>query len=221
MKGSREAVLRIENLALRFEGRSVLEGFCASVPQGGRVTLTGPSGSGKSSVLRCVMGFAVPASGSVFVRGERVTGHSIWKLRTQLAYVAQEPVLAAGTLREEFERPFGYAANHAARGNLQKLPALLERFLLARELLDRDVARLSGGERQRAAIISTLLLGRDIFLLDEPASALDVAAREAVLEFFRERTDLTVLAVSHAPQGFDLGGEVAQLPARWGAGGAA
>jgi len=220
MKTAEAAAIRIENLALRFEGRSVLENLSLALPEGGRVTLTGPSGSGKSSVLRCVMGFAVPASGNVFVRGERVTGHSVWKLRTQLAYVAQEPVLAAGTLREEFERPFEYRANHGARGNLEKLPELLERFLLPQELLDQDVVRLSGGEKQRAAIVSALLLDRRIFLMDEPASALDTAARDAVLEFFRERTDLSVLVVSHAPQGFDLGGRAIALPERARAGGA-
>ncbi len=212
--------IRIEGLALRFEGRSVLEDFSVGVPDGGRVTLVGPSGSGKSSVLRCIMGFAIPASGSIFVRGRRVTGLSIWKLRTQLAYVAQEPVLSPGTLREEFERPFEYHANHGSRANLEKLPELLERFLLPTELLDQDVTRLSGGEKQRAAIISAVLLDRHIFLMDEPASALDTAARDAVLEFFRERTDLTVLAVSHAPQGFDLGGGVAELPERARTGGA-
>jgi ABC-type multidrug transport system ATPase subunit len=221
MANADQPAIRIEDLKLRFEGRTVLESLSASVPEGRRVTLVGPSGSGKSSVLRCVMGFTVPAGGGVFIRGERVTGESIWQLRTQLAYVAQEPALSSGTLREEFTRPFEYRVNHASRGNLEKLPELLERFLLPDELLDQDVSKLSGGEKQRAAIVSALLLERRIFLLDEPASALDAAARDAVLEFFREGPDLTVLAVSHAPQGFDLGGDVVELPARAQTGGAA
>jgi ABC-type multidrug transport system ATPase subunit len=221
MNDSSPPAISIQNLALRFEGRSILEDFSAAIPSGGRITLTGPSGSGKSSILRCIMGFAQPAGGKILVEGERLTGESVWHLRRKLAYVAQEPVLNTGSLREEFQRPFQYAANHGKEGHLEKLPQLLKRFLLPQTLLDQDVRKLSGGEKQRAAIISALMLDRNIFLLDEPASALDARSRDAVLSFFAEQNDLTVLAVSHAPQSFELGGETISLPARTDTEGAA
>lgn len=201
----------IENLSLRFEGRTVLENFSISVAAGENVTLTGRSGSGKSSVLRCLMGFAIPATGTVSLFGEEVDGHTIWHLRRRVAYVAQEPVLGEGTVGDALARPFAYAANRHLARNLEGAPELMERFGLPKGTSEHQISKLSGGEKQRVAIVSAVLLDRELFLLDEPASALDAESRDAVLEFFASRPELTVLAVSHAPQGFDLDGRTVTL----------
>ncbi|MCX5770731.1 MAG: ATP-binding cassette domain-containing protein [Candidatus Hydrogenedentes bacterium] len=89
------------------------------------------------------------------------------------------------------------------RKNLAETPELFERFMLGRDLINQQVTELSGGEKQRVALISSILLGRRIFLLDEVTSALDSAAKGAVLEFFRPRGDVTVISVSHDTQAFN------------------
>jgi len=195
--------VRLDGITLRFGGKTILHQFSLEVAPGQKITLTGRSGSGKTSILRCILGFTVPDEGAVFIDGERLTEASVWSLRAKLAYVAQEPDLGPGTVMEILERPFQYRANRALRKNLDWTPQLFERFMLTRDLINQPVTELSGGEKQRVALISSILLGRRIFLLDEVTSALDRAAKEAVLEYFRPRDDLTVISVSHDTQSFN------------------
>ncbi len=196
MNRSRRAI-EIEKLGVKYDGRWVLRDFATQVDAGEKVTLTGPSGSGKSTILKCVMGLVVPLEGSIRVLGNHVDGHGVWKTRRSLAYVAQEPDLGTGTVRQAIERPFDYKANALLRGNLDRLPALLERFNLPQVLLDKATTSLSGGEKQRIALITAILLDRPIILLDEASSALDKTNKKAVADFFRQAGDLTLLSVAH------------------------
>ena len=193
----------LEKLTLRFGGKTVLSGFSLEVASGEKITLTGRSGAGKTSVLRCILGFTLPDEGAVYIEGERLTDVSVWSLRAKLAYVAQEPDLGAGTVKDILERPFHYRVNRLFRKNLERTPELLERFMLGPGVLNQPITELSGGEKQRVALISSILLDRRIFLLDEVTSALDSAAKGAVLDFFRPRDDLTVISVSHDTQSFN------------------
>ena len=189
--------IEIEKLGVRYDGRWVLRGFGLEVLVGEKVSLMGASGSGKSTVLRCVLGLVVPGEGSIRVLGRAVDGRGVWETRRSLAYVAQEPDLGAGTAREALERPFDYRANASLRGNLARLPELLDRFKLPLPLLDKEMSALSGGEKQRIALVSAILLDRPIVLLDEASSALDKDNKQAVAEYLQQAEGLTVLSVSH------------------------
>ncbi len=208
----RETAIKIDNLTVKFDGRTVIERFSLSLAFGDKVTLTGRSGSGKSTILRSILGFKEPDGGSIAIEGEPVTGTSIWRLRTHLAYVAQEPDLGPGQVRQVLERPFAYHVNARLWGNLSRVPELFYRFMLPAEMMDKDIVALSGGERQRVAIVSAILLHRSIILLDEASSALDKTARQAVADFFRSQDGLTVLSVAHDPEGFSFSDDVIELP---------
>ena len=189
--------LEITDATVRFAGRTVLDGFSMSLHAGTKALLTGPSGSGKSTVLRCLLGFVTPEAGSVHIEGQSLTAETVWTLRRRLAYVGQEPDLGSGTASEILERPFHYRANAGLRDNLERVPALFKRFGLDLDLLEKEMGDLSGGEKQRVALIGALLLDRPIFLLDEVTSALDPASRDAVVDYFRSRDDVTALFVAH------------------------
>ena len=210
MKG--DAALRIENLTVRFGERAVIEDFSLVLKPGARAILTGRSGSGKSTILRCILGFTVPGSGAIHIDDEPLTGASVWRLRRKLAYVAQEPDLGSGIVREVLERPFTYRANVSIKKNLERVPELFRSFHLPAGLLDKDIVTLSGGEKQRVAFIASVLLDRRLFLLDEAASALDQPAKAAVVDFFRERDDLTVLFVAHNADEWPFREKVVELP---------
>jgi len=196
MSGS-DLAIEIAGLRVRHGERTVLDGFSLAMARGEKVTLTGPSGAGKSTVLKCVLGLVVPAAGEITVLGHPVDGQGVWTARRHLAYVAQEPDLGSGTVRETLERPFAYRANAARRGNLARLPGLLARFGLGEDMADKAMPTLSGGEKQRVALISAILLDRPVILLDEASSALDQANKQAVADYLREADGLTVLSVSH------------------------
>ncbi len=206
-----EAAIELRDVTINVGGKTPLDGFDLRVESGERVTLSGRSGSGKTTVLRTILGFVVPESGEVVVGGEVLTPHSVWDIRQQVAYVAQEPELGRGTAREIIERPFEYRANAHLSENLHGMGKLAKAFLLDHDLLDRKVEDLSGGEKQRVAIIAALLLDRKILLLDEASSALDSDSKAAVAECLRNDESLTILSVSHDTKGFDIGGRNVSL----------
>ncbi len=189
--------ISLNRLTVRLGGQTVLRDLSLDVARGEKVVLTGPSGSGKTTVLRCVPGFVRLEGGTVRVEGEELTARTVWDVRRRLAYVAQEPQLGEGTAREVIRRPFGYRANADLTFDEARLGELFDRFRLARGVLDQPVGELSGGQKQRVAIVSALMLRRGVLLLDEPSSALDPDAREAVFAHIDEADALTVLCVAH------------------------
>lgn len=189
--------IEIKDLSVSYDGQWVLKNFSLNLGYGEKATLSGPSGSGKSTVLRCIMGLAVPSEGSIHILGEPINDHTIWNIRHQLAYVAQEPDLGVDLVRDIIERPFSYRANHESRKNLGRLPELMQRFNLSLNLLDKQMSTLSGGEKQRIALIIAILLDRSIILLDEASSALDKDNKQAVANYFQHVQKITILSVSH------------------------
>ncbi|NCA82221.1 MAG: ATP-binding cassette domain-containing protein [Opitutae bacterium] len=189
--------IEIERLALAFEGRTVLEDFSLRVAAGEKVVLAGPSGSGKSSILACLLGFLVPAAGRIAVQGEALDAKSVWRLRRAMALVQQEPALGEQTVQAWIEEPFAFHANEALRDHLARLPDWLARLRLPPGILRQKGSDLSGGEKQRVALAAALLLDRPILLLDEPASALDPDSRQAVYAALAGLRGQTLLMISH------------------------
>ncbi len=206
-----EYAIDIANLSVELDGRRVLRGFDLRIAAEEKVALTGPSGSGKSTVLKCVLGLVVPREGSIRVRGRPVDGRGAWEARRRLAYVAQEPELGTGTVRQAMEHPFTFKANAGLRDNLKRLPTRMEQFRLPPALLGQDVSTLSGGEKQRLALLLALLLERPILLLDEASSALDKAGRRAVADFLRQANGLTVLSVAHDTEWLEFSDRVVDM----------
>jgi len=196
--------VNIENLSVRFEEKTVLDGFSLSVSGGEKVTLAGASGCGKSTLLRCIMGFTPVRGGVIRILDEEVTAASIWQLRGKMAYVAQEPELGVGLVRSALTRPFSYRINAGLSYDDQEARRLFGVFRLSLSLMEEEITSLSGGEKQRVALVAALLLQRPILLLDEAASALDGVAKEAVRTYLCERNDLTILSVSHDIRDFSL-----------------
>jgi len=205
------SIVELTDVTLRFEGQTVLENFSLRVPPGRKVTITGPSGSGKSSILRSILGFITPERGAVRVGGELVTSQSVWHVRRLLAYVPQEADLGLGQVRRILCQPFEYRANANLSCNERLLLDMFDRLHLPTHLLDKDIKDLSGGEKQRVAIVSAILLDRSIVLLDEAASALDRENAVAVADYFREQRDLTIVSAAHNAQMLPLSEHVVSL----------
>ncbi|HDR16963.1 MAG TPA: ATP-binding cassette domain-containing protein [Desulfobacteraceae bacterium] len=203
--------IEIENLSVKVNRQSIFSGLSLRLDQGQKTTLVGRSGSGKSSLLRALLGFVAPESGTIRIFGRKLTAHSVWELRTHMAYVAQEPEMAAGKVRDVLETPFSFKNNRHLRENLKRIPGLLDRLQLPGEISEKDVTDLSGGERQRIALISALLLDREILLLDEASSALDQAAKHAVIDLLRAGRSLTILSVSHDREWMGFSDNIVEL----------
>lgn len=183
-------------------GERVLVGpLDLTVAPGGVVTLMGPSGSGKSSLLAWICGTLDPAfraAGQVGVNGEDVT--TLPAHRRRIGILFQDDMLfphlsVGGNLA--FGLPPGLARGERSA---RIAAALADAELTGFE--GRDPATLSGGQRARIALMRTLLAGPQALLLDEPFGRLDVALRDRMRRFVFERTrqlGLPVLMVTHDP----------------------
>jgi len=202
--------IEIDDVGVHRDGGWVMRDFSLAVEPGRKVALTGPSGCGKSTLLGCILGFVRADAGRVVVDGSEVNAHSVWTLRRRIGYVAQEPDPGRGTVDEVLARGFHYRANRSLAGNLERVPAWMERLGLALTLRKKAVADLSGGEKQRIALMAALLLERDILLLDEITSALDRERRASVLQILRE-CPATMLIVSHDEAVFAMSDHVVEM----------
>jgi len=198
-----ENILEISNLSWKPEGGAGgLEGASFSIPKGAFVLVTGPSGGGKTSLLRLLVGLEEPAGGDIRFDGENAIDIPPTLLRRRMALLPQTPAVVDGSVRDNLLLPFSFAANSdLAPPDDAALAKLLDEFLLAGVGLADRAQTLSVGQRQRLCLIRSLMLQPAVLLLDEPVSALDAASKDAV-EDAAERLCLTrgmtVILVSHA-----------------------
>ena len=195
--------LEIDRLTASYDGKEqVLVDVSIQVAKGEIISLIGPSGSGKSSLLRSLMGLLVPKSGEVMLDGEKVdytNKKSVKALRERLAIVFQQYNLFQNmdALRNVTVAPVKIRKRNA-REVEEEATALLRKVGLG-DKLHAYPDELSGGQQQRVAIARALALKPDILLLDEVTSALDPELVSEVLDAIRilAADGMTMLMVSH------------------------
>ncbi|MEZ4517482.1 MAG: iron export ABC transporter permease subunit FetB [Chloroflexota bacterium] len=190
----------IQHLTLSRGGQAVLHDVSLRANGGSITALIGPSGSGKSSLLRCVNRLSEPPSGTVFIDGEDVTAQDVIALRRRVGMVFQQVALFPGTVADNI----AYGRTIQGRElTPEEVARLLHLVDLSPDLAGRDSQTLSGGQAQRVAIARTLANEPEALLLDEPTSALDPNATrhiETTLTRLRDSLGLTLLWVTHDPE---------------------
>ncbi len=188
---------QVQNLSLERNGRPVLCNVNMVVAAGEIVCLLGPSGSGKSSLLRCLNRLTEPPPQTIFLDGQDITTIDVLALRRRVGMVFQKPALFPGTVAENIAYGPQLDGRILTPDEIATLLALAD---LPPEYAQRPTSELSGGEAQRVSIARTLANRPNSLLLDEPTSALDPAARRHVretIEKLRQKLGLTVIWVTH------------------------
>ncbi|HET9983706.1 MAG TPA: ATP-binding cassette domain-containing protein [Longimicrobiales bacterium] len=179
-------------------GVQVLDGVSARIPPGRFTAVVGPSGAGKTSLLRLLNRLDDPTAGAVHFHGRPIESYPVRQLRRRVGFVFQTPVMFSGSVADNLR----VAASIAGLGPPDDawIAALLEGVELDPRLAARPADTLSGGEKQRVALARALATGPEVLLLDEPTSALDPEVAErlmATVARINAEKGHTVVMVTH------------------------
>jgi putative ABC transport system ATP-binding protein len=180
-------------------GTEVLAGLDLEIPGQAITALVGPSGAGKTSLLRLLNRLDDPVYGEILYHERPLTEIPVRELRCRVGFVFQTPVMFSGTVRDDLRVAAELASNPAEALEVE-IRTAMELAELDWELADRDGERLSVGQKQRATIARALMTRPEVLLMDEPTSALDPETADRLTETIRHlSTDrgLTVVMVTH------------------------
>lgn len=191
------------DLSIGYKDGFVMSGLNLSFEKGELTVICGPSGTGKTTFLDCLLGLSDPISGSIRLGGKLKNELSLEKWRSQIGYVSQEPFFFEGKLKDNI------TIGREHFNSSERINQLLETLGLNKighssgptsEIKILEEGRnLSGGQRQRLALARALYANPKVLILDEPTSALDIDSENKFLDYLHEiKQDMVIVCVSHS-----------------------
>lgn len=192
MTAASSSLLEAESLLLDRGGRTVLREVSVSFRGGAVTAIVGPSGAGKTSLLRCLNRLEEPSAGRVTLDGVDVRELDPSELRRRVGMIFQTPVLFEGGVRANL----GYGLNGVDEA---RLAGALSASGLPDSFLERDSVALSVGQAQRVCIARALVREPEVLLMDEPTSALDMKASARIERLMSSlaASGLAIAVVTH------------------------
>lgn len=195
-------------------GHQLLKPTDFELAAGARVAVTGPSGSGKSVLMRTIALLDLPSSGSIFFRGQSISlePQNIAHYRSEVAYVRQQPVLLSGSVLDNLMFPYTLQRYRQQKFNKDFIIKSLTQLGKDKDFLQRDGTELSGGEAQLVCLLRVIQLNPPVLLLDEPTASLDETSVRQVQQLVHNwqlsRDDAAYIWVSHSEEQYRAVGDV-------------
>lgn len=175
--GTGETVIQIRGLYKSFGNNKVLEDFNLDLYRGERLVVLGKSGSGKSVLIKCIIGLIRPDRGSIQILGQDVSSMNhleLDRIRMKVGFLFQSNALYDSmTVRENLEFPLRRHSFQLSQEEVSELVVEALQNVGLEHTIDMMPAQLSGGMRKRIALARTLILKPEIMLYDEPTTGLD------------------------------------------------
>ena len=194
--------IAINNIAFKYPktSKNILENLSFNIGLGDKLVLFGKSGSGKSTILKLLLGFFTPSSGKILINNYLLDNMDLTYYRNQFAYVSQNTKLFNMTVMDNIKYNINTTDNDIlALINKYNITIYdnLEKGLETNAGIDGN--NLSGGQKQMVHIIRAILKDAKIYLFDEPTSALDPKTREIIYNILQS-LDKTMIIISHDPK---------------------
>jgi len=207
-----ESVIEIRNLNKSFGSNHVLRDFEMDLPKGENIAVLGKSGSGKSVLIKCIIGLYSPDQGTIRILGEDISefDHEKWDLmRRRVGFLFQSNALYDSmTVRENLEFPLRRHEKQMLReGESEGLIRQTLANVGLEHTIDMMPVELSGGMRKRIALARTLILKPEIILYDEPTTGLDpITAREIshLIVEVQHKYNASSIVISHDMNCIDI-----------------
>ena len=185
-----EAVMVVRNLYKSFGNHKVLVDFSVSLHSGENVVVLGKSGSGKSVLIKCIIGLVKPDSGAIEVLGESIpelNDEALDAIRMKIGFLFQSNALYDSmTVRENLEFPLRRHSINASQEEVDQLVKDALADVKLEDTINMMPAELSGGMRKRIALARTLILKPAIILYDEPTTGLDPITSREIIDLIKE-----------------------------------
>ncbi len=191
-------MLKVNNISKKFGNQVVFKNISFEVKEKERLLIIGPSGGGKTTLLRCLNKFETPTSGNIYLNNKNYKDLDDIYIRTKVGMVFQNYNLFPHLTAKE---NVTLAPRLLKKGTKDDISEKANNLLEIVHILDKAneyPKTLSGGEKQRVAIARTLAINPDILLFDEPTSALDPEVVKDFIELLKELSKKkTIIVVSH------------------------
>ncbi|MEM0167961.1 MAG: ABC transporter ATP-binding protein [Thermoplasmatales archaeon] len=188
-------MIDISDLTVTYGKKVAVQGFNLRINDGEHIILMGPNGSGKTTVLKAILGL-VPHRGEIRIDGREVSSLSRRELARKVAYVPQIfSTLYTFSVREFISMGL-YSVTKDWSSDDERVAEAMRRVRLW-ELRDRNISNISGGELQKAVIARALVQDSKYIMMDEPTAHLDIKSTKEVLEIVDSLDEKGVVIVSH------------------------
>ncbi|MEL9914454.1 MAG: ABC transporter ATP-binding protein [Thermoplasmatales archaeon] len=188
-------MIDISDLTVTYGKKVAVQGFNLRINDGEHIILMGPNGSGKTTVLKAILGL-VPHKGEIRIDGREVSSLSRRELARKVAYVPQIfSTLYTFSVREFISMGL-YSVTKDWSSDDERVAEAMRRVRLW-ELRDRNISNISGGELQKAVIARALVQDSKYIMMDEPTAHLDIKSTKEVLEIVDSLDEKGVVIVSH------------------------
>ena len=194
-------MIRLENISKAFDGKVILNGISTTFLDGKVTTIIGPSGTGKSTLIRLINRLEDLDSGNIYYNDKNIydKDYKVVELRKKIGMVFQQFNLFTNlSVLDNIIMPLRKVLKIKKREAIEIAKEELRKVGM-QDFINANVSKLSGGQKQRVAIARTLAMKPDVILFDEPTSALDPEMIGEVLEVIKKLSEnnITMIIVTH------------------------
>lgn len=187
-------MFNLENVSYK----NILKVNKLEIPKNKTTCIVGESGSGKTTLLKLLNRMISPEGGRLTFKGTNLKDLNPIELRREVVMLPQTPIIYEGSIRDNLIK--GIIFSERTLPSDKKLRSVMG-FLNINKDINEDCSNLSGGEKQRIAIGRVILMEPEVFLLDEPSSALDESSETKVIEYIKTYCrdhEKTLIMVTHS-----------------------